>query len=149
MDWCRFDAQANSLWVLCPCMQSYAGTTQPPREPVAYPDDRKATILRFEPEFREPLSLAIAPEAPPQTSKPSDAFQDHTPASFERAISPHLSQEVFWIKTEGGLVIGANSCCGHWWLPNAAFEEKLQAQRQTFRQPSAAHEPKPAQSSQP
>jgi len=148
----------HELWILCP-RKVWQNDSLFAAEPLKFSDDRQATLFCFEPEFRQPLSVAIR-------------FEDHDLAVVSRrkingriveSFSPadggfpdnwdrlvyHVGNAVFWVKTPEGLVFGAPNYCGHWLIPTSALKARMQTQRQTLNQSAKTQAPVPVNLAKP
>jgi hypothetical protein len=135
-------AEDKKLWVLCPRkVWNWFGPKG--EEPIQFSDDRQATLFCFEPEFRQPLPLAIHFENNGQTLEP---FQPppNDPMRNWRRLMDHTGNTEFWMKTPEGLVFSTTSSCGHWLISSSVLEPKLQAQRDLLHQSSTSPAPSPA-----
>ena len=112
-------ADAKSLWMLHPRMVfSYS---QPPEEPVAFEDDRHATLLHFEPGNRQATTVAIRFE---KDDQPLDAF-DRKYLMFRPQIFGAVAP--IWIMCQDGFVVCSHNLMGHWFIPRSEIESHLSA----------------------
>lgn len=130
------------LSILCP-RKNWMDTHMPvAQEFVKFADDRQATLLRFEPDFRTPLKAGIRFEDDGNTDRPKingTAVEMLHPlaggfaAGWNRFTSPGASMPV-WLETPAGLVFGGPGYGGHWLISNASLEKTFETQRQLMRQ---------------
>ena len=125
----------KKLWVLSP-RKTWLGMFG--QEPVTYSDNRQATLFGFEPEFRTPLSVAIhfeEIELPKINGMPTDMLAPMTGGGMDiwERLRNHNGNWAFWLPTPEGLVFGAPNYSGHWLIPSAAVESRLQPQREALR----------------
>jgi hypothetical protein len=134
-------AEGKQLWVLSP-RKVWNGFGPSGDEPIQFSDDRQATLFYFEPEFRQPLTVAIRFGSNSQTPDPFQPALNDQMYIWKR-MTEHLGNPQFWMKTPAGLVFGTTSSCGHWLIPAAVLESIFQTQRQKLRQNSPTSAPKP------
>ena len=130
----RILAEGKTLALICP-RKTWPSDYLPydtGREAVKFSDNRQATLFYFEPQFRLPLQIPLHFE---DNGRSEDLF-------FPRKGGFHQSQDVedsfnenamFWMKTPAGLVLSIPAYRGHWLIPNAVLEARLQVQRQVLR----------------
>jgi len=137
-------ADEQALWVLCP-RKTYQNQMFPQaREPVKFSDARQATLFHFDSESRAPQSVPIHFESnskiviPIVNGQPVDMLSPMAGGylGIQERIVSHEGNTVFWLKTPDGFIFGAPKYCGHWLIPNAALQTKLDAQRALLRQQS-------------
>lgn len=126
----------RGLWILS-LRKVWNLMHQTGEEPVRFSDARQATLFRFEPGSRKPLTIGIqfdhcsgdlAPFRPPFDQTMQDAIR----------IPHHRPNPHYWLKTDSGLILGTPSCQGHWVITYASLAPDLQAQRKLSRQPPEA-----------
>jgi TolB-like protein len=97
-------------------------------ETVVYPDDRRATLLRFEPGRKDPLPLAIRFEKEGQPHDPFDPKQNSpmgfSPNFMDGPPTPHF------LSIPEGLIVVNWAVPGHWIVPRARLDAKLREIRE-------------------
>ena len=116
-------ADGKALWALIPREQSGRHPEAPP--PSSYQDDRNATLIRFEEEFRQGLSLPLRFE---KEGQPIDVFSPFQWPSY--GGEPPV---LFYLVIPKGLVVASSGLAGHWFIPKAALEPRLEALRRQLR----------------
>lgn len=137
----RIIADDNALWVLAPRHISTIGFI--PTEPVAFSDNRNATLFRFEPESRRPLSVGVAFEShesvvdPFEPKKGGFLMEWHMFLFGVRALDGTVS----WLQTPAGLVYEIPALAGHWLIPASPLEKRLASLRANGRKEANVKEP--------
>ncbi|HWC60983.1 MAG TPA: hypothetical protein VHC44_14910 [Verrucomicrobiae bacterium] len=128
-------ADDQKLWVLCPRIvpPAYGYVL---KKPVQFADNRDATVFYFDPEFRGAISVPVKFEITDPSMNP------FSPKMPELRMGQRWSGQIgnidFWTKTPAGLAFANPQIGGHWLVPDAALEPKLELQRQALRKSSTA-----------
>ncbi len=128
MDSCSL-ALGRSLWILCPRKVGFGRS----EERVQFNDGRGATLLDFQPEFRQALCVPIQFE---QDGKATDPL-----AGFHRGLLVPGEKGSFWIATAGGFVFTVPPLPGHWFISNESLEPRLQALRKKLQEGAPPNTP--------
>lgn len=132
LETCYIASEDETLEILCPRFVS--NTTLQMQEPVHFSDNRQATLFRFEPEFRQPLSAAIHFEI---TDQSKDPFTKMSPGDRIRYLQWQRKGNIdFWMKSPAGFIFTIRPTAGHWFIPDASLKPTFEAQRQQLRKPS-------------
>ncbi len=99
-------AQDGSLWLLTP--RFIRSGFSNPREPIAFQDDRTATVLLLD---NQPKAKTF-PVRFQRDGRPSDPF-DRKGGGFP--LTPQ--QLPFWLATPAGFVVASPDLAGHWLIP--------------------------------
>lgn len=128
--------EPKALWALNPRRFSNDPFAwREPEELVTFSDDRHATLFRWEPEHRRPLTLRVRFEPNGQKIDPFIAWE----AGFGR-----FGSEQTWLSTPEGLVLAVPKAIGHWLMPRAILETKLAAHRQLLRNDAGSNAEPPS-----
>ncbi len=125
-------SEDQNLEILCPRFISNSSLQL--LEPIKFSDNRQATLFRFEPESRQPLSAAIHFEI---TDQSKDPFTKLSGGERTRYIQWYRRGNMdCWIKSPTGFIFTIPPTVGHWFIPNASLKSVFDAQRQELRKPS-------------
>jgi hypothetical protein len=128
-------SEDQKLWILCPRLV-WPINPQVIHEPILFSDNRQATLIYFESEFRQPLSSGIHFEI---TSESKDPLTKLTPTEQTRYYFGDRNENVdFWVKSPTGLIFTTRSTPGHWFISNASLKGTFDAQRQAQRKSSTS-----------
>ena len=127
-------ADGKILWILNPRKVWTELFSNRNQEPVAFSDDRQATLFCFEPEFRQPLTVPVRFE---KDGQPVDPFDPRLgkfpfPGLWER-LSHGENNVPYWLDTPAGLLLSSPALGGHWLISKAALEARLREQRDALR----------------
>jgi hypothetical protein len=110
-------ADGKSFWMLHPrTVFSYG---HPPEEPVAFQDDRHATLLHFEPGNRQATTVAIRFE---KDGQPQDAFDRRYVMYWPQ---PFAMPAPIWTMYPEGFVVCSQNLMGHWLIPRNEIKSHL------------------------
>jgi hypothetical protein len=131
-------SEGRSLWILTPRMVWWSSGA--PLEPVDFADNRHATLVRFETGRRRGLSLPIRFEHADPSFDPFDASPEKLRNLYFRQIDGSRPMPL-WAHTPEGLVFALPTIGGHWLLPRALLETRLQSLRNEPESGRAARTP--------
>ena len=112
-------ADGKGIWALIPRVRRGWYPQAPPAP--SYTDDRNATLIRFEGEFKQGLRMAVRFE---KDGQPINVF---SPFDWPNGGPPPV---VFYLVTPTGLVVASSGLVGHWFIVKATLEERLGSLRQ-------------------
>lgn len=137
----RILADGQALWILAP--RHVETMLNIATEPVAFSDNRNATLFRFEPQFHAPLAVGVTFEAHGPVEDPFNPKQGGFGSDWFRYISSlcPMDHTVPWLQTSIGLVYGVPALTGHWLVPQARLQERLAVLRANHRKEANVREP--------
>lgn len=142
MEQSQITVEGKTLWALAP-RQWESGATGP--KSVEFTDTRNATLLRFTPDARSPMSVAVhfpmdgLSNLPmPINGRPADVLDSRNfgyMTIFQR-FNDRVGNMASWLRVPGGLVFGGPNYCGHWFIADSALKEMFTS--------SGAEQPNPS-----
>jgi hypothetical protein len=113
--------EKKSLWVLTPriAQADYIGIELS----MTFEDNRNATLFRFEPASRQPLTIPLRFE------KDGQSFESL--ALLPRPFTGFRADLAFFLETPDGLFVVSRFLAGHWLVPQSTLASRLEAWRQT------------------
>jgi hypothetical protein len=124
-------AEGKTLWLLTP-RKVWTWVIKGP-DPVAFADQRQATLFRFEPGFQEALPIPVQFEKDSQPIDPFD-LEYEGDYRFTRSSSVYNYREnLVWLETPNGFVFTAPAFSGHWLIPKTLLAPRLEALRKSLR----------------
>ena len=122
----------DGLWHWQPRKTSFL-KGPPAKEPITYPDDRGATLLRFEPGRMDPLPVAIRFE---RDGKPVDPFawiENDGVGRWQQSRLMPATPYFFCIPQ--GLIVANWQAPGHWFIPRQRLDARLKHLREKLPRP--------------
>jgi hypothetical protein len=143
-------AEDQRLWILCRRTPANAYNLVL-NKPIQFKDNRTATLLYFDPAFRQAFTVGVkmevtAPEMDPDGPK---GLKYWVQQGIDQRWRTHIGNIDFWIKTPSDLVFATSFVPGHWLIPDATLKPIFEAQRKTFERLSASSPTKVERTSAP
>lgn len=129
MEQSQITVEGKTLWALAPCRWE-PGATGP--KSVEFADQRDATLLRFTPDARSPLSVPVRfpieglpNPLPTINGQPTNVLDAHNFGywSIFQRFAQRAGNMAFWLRVPGGLVFGGPYYCGDWFIADSALKE--------------------------
>jgi len=124
-------AEQDRMWAWQP--RNIPNMFTAPREPLAFHDDRNATLLRFEPGRRQALPVALRFEKDGQGSDPFAARQNSYMGWFN-GLRPPLPHHL--VIPQGLVLSCAWATPGHWLASKADLDSRLEELRAKLPKPA-------------
>ena len=136
MEASEITAEDQRLWILCRRTAANAYNLVL-NKPIQFKDDRTATLLYFDPAFRQAFTVGVKLEVTAAEMDP-DGSKYWVQQGIDQRWRTHFGNIDFWFKTPSDLVFATAFIPGHWLIPDATVKPIFEAQRKNFESSSAS-----------